>query len=210
MLFNLVALTGDIKQAFLQVRIRKEERDSLRFHWKSSEQSEVETLRFTRALFGLVCSPFLLGGVVERHLVYWEAREPELVAQIRKSLYVDDLLSGKPTVAEAKELKVGAIEIFEDTKFTLHKWHSNVSELESEPSVERENTFAKQQFSPSTDQEFSLLGLPWNKEADEFSVVVPEMKMPVTKRQLLHNLASIYDPLGLVAPVTLTGKIIYR
>ena len=211
MRFHPVALTGDIKQAFLQVRIRKEERDSLRFHWKSSEQSEVETLRFTRALFGLVCSPFLLGGVVERHLVSWEAREPELVAEIRKSLYVDDLLSGKPTVAEAKELKVGAIEIFEDAKFTLHKWHSNVSELESEqPSVETENTFAKQQFSPSTDQESSLLGLPWNKEADEFSVVVPEMKMPVTKRELLHNLASIYDPLGLVAPVTLRGKIIYR
>ena len=36
------------------------------------------------------------------------------------------------------------------------------------------------------------------------------MKMPVTKRELLHNLASIYDPLGLVAPVTLRGKIIYR
>jgi hypothetical protein len=209
--FHPVAVTGDIKQAFLQVRIRKAERDSLRFHWKTNKQSLVETLRFTRALFGLVCSPFLLGGVVERHLETWEEREPELVAEIRRSLYVDDLLSGKPTVAEAKNLKEGAIKIFQDTNFTLHKWHSNDPELESEQSsVETENTFAKQQLGAPTDPESSLLGLSWNKETDEFSVVVPEMKPNVTKRELLSNLASIYDPLGLVAPVTLKGKTIYR
>ena len=117
MRFHPVAVTEDIKQAFLQVRIKKAERDSLRFHWKSSGQLEVETLRFTRALFGLVCSTFLLGGVVERHLESWEGREPELVAEVRKSLYVHDLLSGKPTVAEAKELKEGTIKVFMKRNF---------------------------------------------------------------------------------------------
>ena len=43
-----------------------------------------------------------------------------------------------------------------------------------------------------------------------FSVVVLEMKTTVTKRELLRNLANIYDPLGLVSPVTLKGKTIYR
>ena len=68
MRFHPVLITGDLQQAFLQVRIKKEERDALRFHWKISEDSEVEVLRFTRALFGLVPSPFLLGGVIECHL----------------------------------------------------------------------------------------------------------------------------------------------
>ena len=59
--FNPIAITGDIKKAFLQVRIRPEERDALRLHWlKNIETKEVETLRFTRALFGLGPSPFLL------------------------------------------------------------------------------------------------------------------------------------------------------
>ena len=47
MRFDPVAITGPIKQALLQVQIKKEERDSLGFHWKSHEQSEVETLGFT-------------------------------------------------------------------------------------------------------------------------------------------------------------------
>ena len=55
---------------------------------------------------------------------------PALVAELRKSLYVDDLISGKPTVQEAKELKEGAISVFVDAKFKLHKWHSNFAELE--------------------------------------------------------------------------------
>ena len=229
MRFHPVALSGDLKQAFLQVRIKKEERDSLRFFWKPTEHSLTETLRFTRALFGLTCLPFLLAAVVEHHLDSWEAREPELVADIRRSLYVDDLLSGKPKVASAMELKEGAIKIFEDAKFTWHKWHSNEPELEdnelkpecekSEVKQERDmnqveaepdQTFAKQQLTRFNQSQSSLLGLTWNKQEDEISVVIPKMETSVTKRELLRNLARIYDPLGLVSPVTLKGKHIYR
>ena len=56
-----VALIEDIKQAFLQVRIRIEDRDLMRLHWyKNIETKEKITLRFTKALFGLSPSPFLL------------------------------------------------------------------------------------------------------------------------------------------------------
>ena len=42
-----VAVSGDIRQAFLQIRVRESERDTLRFHWRSHEEKEVETYRFT-------------------------------------------------------------------------------------------------------------------------------------------------------------------
>ena len=211
MRFHPVALTGDLKQAFLQVRIKGEERDALRFHWKSHQEAEVETLRFTRALFGLTSSPFLLGGVIESHLDSWEARNPELIAELRRSLYVDDLVSGKPTVKEAQDMKHGAIEVFEDAKFTLHKWHSNVSALEgSETRAENEETFAKQKLGTPRGGESSLLGLPWDKLEDQISVIFPKNNAVRTKRGLLRNLATIYDPLSLVSPLTLKGKFIFR
>ena len=209
MRFHPVLITGDLQQAFLQVRIKKEERDALRFHWKISEDSEVEVLKFTRALFGLVSSPFLLGGVIECHFETWETRMPELVAELRRSLYVDDLISGKLTAEEARQLKQGAIEVFADAKFKLHKWHSNVAELEgSERGVEDGYTFAKQQLGQSRAKNGSLLGLPWDKQKDQISVVIPQDDEVTSKRALLRNLAKIYDPLGLVAPLTIKEKFI--
>ena len=229
MRFHPVALSGDLRQAFLQIRIRKEERDSLRFHWRPTEHSQPEILRFTRALFGLTCSPFLLAAVVDQHLRSWKVKEPRKVAEIRRSLYVDDLISGKPTVASAMELKKTAIKIFDDKTFTLHKWHSNEPSLEDdqikleceqkeaalewnsnqvEPQVQQ--TFAKTQLSKFNQSQTSLLGLSRDKQADEISVVIPKMATSVTKRELLRNLAKIYDPLGLVSPITVKGKHIYR
>ena len=86
--FHLILPTGDIEKAFLQVRIKEEERDSLRFFWLSPGCDEVSVYRFTRALFGMTCSPFLLGGVINEHLKLWETRHPELVKEIRDGLYI--------------------------------------------------------------------------------------------------------------------------
>ena len=207
-----VAVVGDLKKAFLQVRIREADRDALRFHWRRGEHSDVEILRFTRALFGLAPSPFLLGGVIEFHLDTWEEHEPQVVAELRKSIYVDDLLSGGATEQEASELKAKAIEIFNDATFTLHKWQSNEPQLEERPVMlpEKEKTFAKQQLGESLAGGSSLLGLGWNKERDQIIVSFPEWEAPLTKRGVLCKLASIYDPLGLVSPVTLVGKCLYR
>ena len=210
--FNPVAVTGDIKKAFLQVRIRPEERDALRFHWlKNVETKEVETLRFTRALFGLGPSPFLLGGVIEQHLHTWSHKQPEIVREIKKNLYVDDLISGGTTVSKAREKKNAATEIFADAAFELHKWHSNVAELEStETDQTADQTFAKQQLGTSSSGESSLLGLKWDKLRDFLSVTVPTEKADNTKRGILAKIARIYDPLGVASPLILCGKLLYR
>ena len=143
--FNPVALTGDLRKAFLQIVICEADRDALRFHWIRDLQSiEMEVLRFTRVVFGLTSSPFPLNGVIARHLESIEPRYPESVAEIRKNLYVDDLISGGPTTEKVANLTHDAVEIFEDAQFHLDKWHSNATELESDPNY-GELTFAKQQ-----------------------------------------------------------------
>ena len=130
--FKPVALAADLKQAFLQIRIQKKDRDALRFHWISEENpSEIEVYRFTRALFWLNQPPFLLGRTLEQHLSSLEKQFPTEVAQIKDGLHVDDLLTGGCVVEEVLDLKVTAIEIFGKAQFKLHKWHSNVAELEA-------------------------------------------------------------------------------
>jgi hypothetical protein len=110
--FHPVAVAGDVQKAFLQVRVCESERDSLRFHWiKDLHSTEIEVLRFTRVVFGLTSSPFLLNRVIAHHLELIESCYPETVAEIRKSLYVHDLISGAPTTHQATELRRDAINI---------------------------------------------------------------------------------------------------
>ena len=210
--FHPVALVGDLKQAFLQVRIRQEDRDAMRFHWlKDLKTKQVEMLRFTRALFGLAPSPFLLGGVIEQHLQNCQSRYPEEVEEIRRSLYVDDLISGGETATKVQHLKGSAKSIFGEAGFKLHKWHSNVPALEipETPASEEEQSYAKEQLGVKKG-ETKLLGVPWNKIKDSIEVKFPNQPAVPTKRGMLGKIAKIYDPLGLVSPTTLVGKMLYR
>uniref|UniRef100_A0A336LHQ9 CSON010322 protein n=1 Tax=Culicoides sonorensis TaxID=179676 RepID=A0A336LHQ9_CULSO len=51
------------------------------------------------------------------------------------------------------------------------------------------------------------LGLLWHPETDTFSYHHHDEHRPVTKRAILSEVTSLFDPLGLVAPVTVLGKI---
>ena len=100
--FHSVAFAGNMRQAFLQIRIREGECDALRFHWlRDLHSTQVQVFRFTRALFGLAPLPFLLGGVIQQHLESCSERLPQSVAELLRSLYADDLISGGHTVTKA-------------------------------------------------------------------------------------------------------------
>ncbi len=204
-----VSVCGDIEKAFLQVRVKTCERDALRFHWKHPGDELVRVYRFTRALFGLTCSPFLLGGVIDQHLELWQQREPEIVAELRKNLYVDDLLTGGITVAEAQEKKTKMTDVLSDATFKLHKWNASEKELEGDDAKGESQTFAKQQLHVKS-SDSKLLGLAWDKESDTLTITFPQESLSTTKRGILSKLARIYDPLGLVSPITVEGKMIYR
>ena len=130
---------------------------------------------------------------------------PELVEEIERSMYVDDLISGGETTKQALEIKMTATTIFGEATFKLHKRHSNNRELEVETATsdEESQSYAKQQLG-TRKGESKLLGVPWDKEKDEIQVSFPISTAEPTKRSILGKVAKIYDPLGLASPVTLS------
>ena len=61
-------LCGDIEEAFLQIRIRESQRDDLRFHWVSNlDLNKIEVSHFTRLVFALTQSPFILERTLKEH-----------------------------------------------------------------------------------------------------------------------------------------------
>ena len=210
-----VILAADIRKAFLQIRIHDSERDAPRFHWRADAHSEIETYRFTRVLFGLAPSPFLLGEVLEYHLGSWAKKYPEEVERLHRSFYVDDLLTSGQNLQQTQEQKKIAEEIMRDATFELHKCHSNEPQLEDNPphSSDEERSYAKRQLQVQPN-ESKLLGVKWNKDEDTIAVQFPttdsDTSHTATKREVLATLAKVYDPLGLVSPTTLQGKQIYH
>ena len=57
-----VVLIGDIEKAYLQININEEHRDYLRFLWDRNLKEE--RCRFTRVIFDVTSSQFLLNGTV--------------------------------------------------------------------------------------------------------------------------------------------------
>ena len=214
--FKPVTITADLKQAFLQIWIREADRNFLQFHWiKDVYTQEIKVFRFTRALFGLVQSPFILGATIKHHLQKMREKYPDVTSEIERELYVDDLIHGEYTVEKGKRFKPVACDIFKDANFVLHKWHSNVPELEEvsneEVNSERdEKSYAKQKLITTPTSDVRLLGIPWDKKDDTLSIRIPQLDVIDTKRGVLKYLASIYDPLGFLSPITLKGKLIFR
>jgi len=69
--WQAVAVTADIKQAFLMISIAPQDREVLRFLWFKNPHdtdSEIVKLRFARLVFGLRPSPAVLGSVISHHL----------------------------------------------------------------------------------------------------------------------------------------------
>ena len=63
-----IVLTANIEKAYLQININEEHRDYLRFLWYRNLQEEsIIRCRFTRVIFGVASSQFLLNETVQTH-----------------------------------------------------------------------------------------------------------------------------------------------
>ena len=196
----VIVILADVEKAFLQIGIQKQDRDVTRFLWfrdpSRPEQVEgnLDVYRFCRVPFGIICSPFLLEGTLRFHL----QNEGSAVAQ--KIVYVDNVSIGTDSVKEAYQIYEEAISIFKKASMNLQQWTSNSEEfIQLLPEHQR-----------STERVLKLFGLLWNRIDDCFQISgVDTIKqgLLITKREVLSCVSKVYDPLGLVSPITFHGKV---
>ncbi|XP_043213202.1 uncharacterized protein LOC122377334, partial [Amphibalanus amphitrite] len=91
------AIAADISKAFLQVQLRKEDRDVHRFLWWRN--GRVRVMRFMRVTFGVRSSSFLLAATIRHHLTQYPSSP--LISDLSENFYVDDYLSGADTESDA-------------------------------------------------------------------------------------------------------------
>lgn len=145
----------------------------------------------------MISSPFLLAATVDHHLSTYESKTAE---NIRGHIYVDNVITGVGTIKEGETLYKEAKEIFNSISMNLRDWASKVKEFYRLIPPEDQ----------STREKMKILGVTWSLTEDVLSVRVENyesMPVPVTKREVLQRVASIFDPLGFFSPGTLKAKL---
>lgn len=93
----------------------------------------------------------------------------------------------------------------------LTKWISNSREvLLVIPEEHRSKNFKGLDLDRDTLPVEPAVGLQWCIETDTFKFKFNIQDQPYTRREMLSVISSIYDPLGFLAPFTITDKMILQ
>ena len=194
--------SSDIEKAFLHVHLDVEDRDFTRFLWlsdPSDANSPFVTFRFKVVLFGATCSPFMLSATLTYHLTQHNS---EVSQDLLCNLYVDNVVSGCQTESLCMDYFTASRSVLGNANFNLRSWASNSTLLRS--------TAAEHNVAESANP-VKVLGLWWDTQSDLIysspKPDVPYVTTATTKREILKWASTIFDPLGLISPVTVSTKL---
>ena len=202
---NRIALIGDIRKAYLQMQLNSEDRDVTRFLWVKDVNEELTTeniqeFRFTRVICGIISATFLLAYTIYYHLQKYETN---VAVDLSRNIYVDNLISGVEDVQKAISYYNETKKIFGAAGMNMCQWNCNDENVMSNMKAEDR----------SEDSISKVFGIIWNRQLDTISlcrVNTESVNNTVTKREILKIISSVFDPLGLFAPILLKSKLLLQ
>ena len=167
------------------------------FWYKDNDPStEICVYTYTTIIFGHTSSPMSLGAALLEHVQ--KVSHPTAV-DLSNKVYVDNLLSGVDNEADAIAYFQKARDILCEGHFMLHQWSTNSAALHEAICLNNAG---------SASELISLLGLLWDISNDTLSFQAKQFDSPadsLTKRTVLSIASQLFDPLGLVLPVTIVA-----
>ena len=100
-----VALTGDIQKMYREIALAPSDQSYHRFVWRAHPDEPVSEFCMERVTFGVTSSPYVAVQTLQQVADEFREDSLEAVDHLKKSFYVDDLLGGADTVAEAVNLQ---------------------------------------------------------------------------------------------------------
>ena len=209
-----VAFMADIEQMFHSFLVEPEHRDFLRFLWYdgNNPEGEVVEYRMNVHLFGNTSSPAVATFCL-RKTAQEEEREFGVDARkfVEVDFYVDDGLKSLPEAEQSIDLLKRTQTMLATANLRLHKIASNDTTVtEAFPSSDRAPETRNLDLNDDIKQVQRSLGVYWNLKSDTFGFKVAEENKPFTRRGVLSTINSLFDPLGIAAPVVVKGKMLLR
>ncbi|CAK9806969.1 hypothetical protein ANTQUA_LOCUS5085 [Anthophora quadrimaculata] len=200
-------LTADIEKMFRQILVHPDDAVYQKILWRKNPKDRLKTYLLNTITYGTAPAPFLSIRCLQQ-LADDEASNYPLAARaIKTDFYMDDLLTGTSSLAEALRLRDQLIQILKRGGMTLRQWASN------EPSLLTgfQADLSDQYLSLDPHAIKKTLGVYWHPREDKLRYkVAVDSETQNTKRQILSKIAQLFDPLGLVGPVLVKAKILMQ
>ena len=211
---HVTAFVADIEQMFHAFHVEPEHRDFLRFLWYegNNPDGEIVEYRMNVHLFGNTSSPAVATFCLRK-----TAREAETQFGsdarefIEKDFYVDNGFKSLPGPEESIDLLKRTQSMLATANLRLHKIASNDPKVtEAFPSSDCATDSHNLDLNESTKHIQRSLGVHWELKLDTLGFTVSEETKPFTRRGVLSVVNSLFDPLGIAAPVVIKGKMLLR
>lgn len=214
---------ADIEKAFLMVSIADKDRDVLRFLWVTDvDKADLDraVYWFTRVVFGVSASPFLLNATIDHHMKKMDLSEEMFVQKFRRFIYVDDVATSLVDVDAAYQFYQKAKLHLAKASFNLRKFATSSPELHRKVAEDelRSHRSIVQSSSNDSEQEPAVqqvLGINWDVKNDLLIFDVSDIAHLIkaaepTKRNAISLATKFYDPLGVISPVTVKFKQLFQ
>ncbi|XP_062704228.1 uncharacterized protein LOC134286610 [Aedes albopictus] len=204
------AFSADITKMYRQVVVDERDTRFQRIFWGKQPTDPLRVLELNTVTYGTASAPFLATRSLVQLARDEKSEYPAAAEVVCEDFYIDDVLTGANTVAEAVRLRMDLQEMLAKGGFDIRKWCSNSDAvLEDVPEEEKEKLVKID----DSENIVRTLGLLWDPNNDHFRFVVPsteDMLQPVTKRFVLSRISRLFDPLGFVSPVVLVAKLLMQ
>lgn len=205
-----ICIAADIVKMYRMIRVAEEDTEYQRVLWRSSPDKPITHFRLLRLTFGTACAPYLAVKTLQRLANDEQLKYPRASKIAKNDFYMDDLLTGCESIEEAKTIYNDMNKLMSLGGFELQKWTSNYDKLLC---YIGKNTSDNDSLQIKANKSLiKILGVSWNRGTDifEYTLNLSAVKQPITKRQILSDVAKLYDPLGWLAPVVVLAKILIQ
>lgn len=205
-----IALKADITKMYRQFRVAEENWDYQKILWREAPSDPIQEYWLLTVTYGTGAASFLAIRSLRQLAVDEANNDPTASKILHDDMYVDDLLSGGSTTEETINLQRQISQLVAKGGMEIRKWMTNDPiVLQAIPPEFRENN---EVLELDTNDSFSTLGVKWRPSSDSFTFTVQpsQPSHQITKRQLLSELAKVFDPLGFLSPVTINAKLIFQ
>ncbi|XP_037921190.1 uncharacterized protein LOC119658004 [Hermetia illucens] len=198
-------LTADIRMMYRQILMNELDTCYQKILWRPNRNEKIQIFELLTLTYGTVDAPYLAVKCLQS-LANLNKREYPLESQIILSdFYMDDLVTGANSLKQLEKIANNIRGILSQAKLELHKWYSNSYDI-----VKNISQMSVDDFNSKCNSK--VLGVSWNVLHDYFEF--PNYYFcnmnNITKRKVLSEISMIYDPMGLLGPISFKAKYLMQ